>query len=157
MHNQATTAAPKLPQQNCPLMKLPTELRIKIYFFTLQHTMHSSTTDNEPSNILTYPPKSYKITPFHSGAFALPHTNRVLRAESLDTLANLTNARLDRLVVESACRHNSAAQRLNAANAEGFDAFALALAESFEEAMVLNRSVRRLEYVGRVMGWTRGG
>ena len=157
MTDQTPTTTPLQHQQDCPLLKLPAELRIKIYAFALQHTLHKLATDQDPPTTLTYQPSDYKITPFYSGAFALPHTSQVLRAESLDTLENLVLARLDQLVAESTRRHDSAARRLNAANAEGFNAFALALAESFEEATVLNRSMRRLEYVCRVMGWRRGG
>lgn len=157
MDNQTLTTTPEHPQQDNPLLKLPTELRIKIYAFALQHTLQELATDQDPSTTRTWQPKDYKITPFYCGTFALPHTSQVLRAESLDTLEILTLARLDQLVAESTCRHNTAAMRLNVANAEGFNAFALALAESFEEAMVLNRSMRRLEYVCRVMGWRRGG
>lgn len=145
------------PQQACPLMKLPTELRIRIYAYAFQHTMDKIATDKEQVHRLTLLPKGYNITPFYSGAFALPHTNRTLRAESLDILATLTLARVDHLIAESTRRHNSAAQRLNAANAEGFNAFALALAESFEEARVLNKSLYRLGYICGVMGWERGG
>lgn len=152
-------AAPEQPQQGCPLMELPTELRVRIYAFALQHIINKITTDKEQPHPW-FPLRKlepYKITPFHAGAFALPHASRTLRAESLDTLETLVLARLDQLVAESTRRHNSAAMRPNAANAEGFNAFALALSESFEEAMKLNKSIRRLEYVCRVMGWARGG
>lgn len=138
-------------------MKLPIELRLQIYAFALQHTLHKVATDQDPSTTLTYQPSNYKLTPFFFGVFALPHSSRTLRAESLDTLEELVLTRLDQLVAESTRRQDTAARRLNAANAEGFNAFALALAESFEEATVLNRSMRRLEYVCRVMGWRRGG
>jgi len=158
MDDQNTPApAPEQPQQDCPLLKLLTELRIKIYAFAHQHTIHNLATSNPHLHPFTSQPSNHKTTPFHSGAFALPHVNRTLRAESLDTLEKLVLARLDQLVAQSTCRHNSAAMRLNAASAEGFNAFALALAESFEEAMVLNRSTRRLEWVCRVMGWRGSG
>ena len=153
----AAIEAPEQPQQGCPLMKLPTELRIKIYAFAFEPTMDKIASDKDQLHPVTWQREGYKLTPFYSGAFALPHTNRTLRAESLDTLASLALARVDQLLAESAARHNGAAQRLNAANAEGFNAFALALAESFEEAMKLNKSIRRLEHICHVMGWTKGG
>jgi hypothetical protein len=158
MDDQNTaTKALEQPQQASPLMKLPTELRIQIYALAFEHTMDKIATDKDQLHPVTWQREGYKLTPFYSGAFALPHTNRTLRAESLDTLAGLALARVDQLLAESASRHNSAAQRLNAANAEGFNAFALALAETFEEAMKLNKSIYRLGYICGVMGWERGG
>lgn len=158
MDDQASaTKAPEQLHQASPLMKLPTELLVKIYEFAFEHTMDKIATDKDQLHPATWQPEGYKLTPFYSGVFALPHTSRTLRAESLDTLSTLARARVGQVVAESASRHNSAAQRLSAANAEGFNAFALALAESFEEAMKLNKSIRRLEYICGVMGWTKDG
>ena len=158
-HTVMATASEQPQQQDCPLMKLPTELRIIIYAFAFEHTMARIATEDTKTHVnpVTWQREGYRITPFYAGALAFPHTNRTLRAESLDTLETLALARVDQLLAESVARHKSATQRLNAANAEGFTAFALALAESFEEAMELNKKIYRLGYICGVMGWTRDG
>jgi hypothetical protein len=72
-----------LPQQNCHLLRLPTELRFEICRFAFQHDL----------DVIKSTPYSYNsTTPPFRGALALLHTCRTLRGESIDAIEPLARA-----------------------------------------------------------------
>jgi hypothetical protein len=94
--NTATTAAdvPDQAQQNSPFMKLPTELRLRIYKFAFEDIVDKIAADTAkqqhvqipqgPGEFWTSP--SRKEHPTFIGVIGFLHTNRKLRRESLDAL-----------------------------------------------------------------------
>lgn len=157
MDDQSTMAAPEQPQQDCPFMKLPTELRIRIYAFALQHIMDKITTDKEQPRPL-FPlrkPEPYKIKPFYSGTFALSHTSRTLRAESLDTLASRMLAHIYNLDDEARNIAGSAVLKRTRAMREDFDFEALQNALS--QVAKLGNSAIQVKWICYTMAWTKGG
>lgn len=90
--NDATVAtmphdseAPHLPEQNCPLFRLSTELRLEICRFAIQHALDLV---NPPANTKY----RYSTTQTTRGALALLYTCRTLRAESIDAMEPLAQA-----------------------------------------------------------------
>lgn len=71
------------PQQNCLLFKIPAELRLKIYLFSIQH---------DPDIMKSTPYLSDSTSPPFRGALALLHACRTFRAEGLEAMATLTCA-----------------------------------------------------------------
>jgi len=141
----ATASAPQQSQQDCPLMELPTELRNKIYDFSLQDTIDRlSAADEDQLYSVTRLPQGYKTIPFHSGAFALPHTSHTLRAESLDTLESLVLARVEQVTIKSKRLRISGAQNIEAARSEGLLAYGQALVEDRKQAIMQTKSLIRL-------------
>lgn len=71
------------PQQDCPLLKLSTELRLEICRFAIQHDL----------DIVSSTPDSYNsVSRPLRGALALLHTCRTLRAEGIDAMLPLAQA-----------------------------------------------------------------
>jgi hypothetical protein len=98
----ATTAEPVgQSQQDCRLMRLPTELRLRIYKFAFQNIVNDITSDaaeyvslqtkNDPDDFCAFRgPPSVRMRPVpYVGALALLHTNQDLRREGLDELLAL--------------------------------------------------------------------
>lgn len=76
---------PNSPEQDCPFFKLPTELRLEIFRFAIQHAL----------DLVNPPPNTdyrYSATQTTRGALALLYTCRTLRAESIDAMEPLANA-----------------------------------------------------------------
>ena len=78
------------PQLQCPLMTLPIEMRIMICKFALQHILDDAYDEAPGQKRVSHAVKNSRgdsnRVPFYTGALALVHTNRTIRAESLDTL-----------------------------------------------------------------------
>lgn len=81
------------PRQNCPLLKLSTELRLEICRVAIQHDLGG----------IKSTPNSFNPT-FRPllGALALPHNCRTLRAESIDAMGSLAQASKTALQTEIA-------------------------------------------------------
>jgi hypothetical protein len=140
----AATTAPQQPQQDCPLMKLPTELRIRIYKFATEHlmdTLYAQSTTRSGTTLQDHA--------FYSAVLALPHTSRTLRAESLDTLEHLVLARLEQLSNEL----YDFVSRPQSLIAEDPRAFMKELVERFRGTVRRSDTVRRSSYVCCRMGW----
>ena len=94
--NASTTAAdmPNQAQQDSPFMKLPTELRLRIYKFTFDDIVDDIAADTaQQQHVRVYKgpgelwsPPTYKEHPAFFGVLGLLHTSRELRGESLDAL-----------------------------------------------------------------------
>jgi hypothetical protein len=150
----AAAVAPQQPQQDCSLMKLPTELRIRIYELAMGHVIDDlyaqlSSTGPEAHDPVSRLPAPYNITTFYSAVLALPHTSRTLRAESLDTLQHLVLARLVQLSDDLFGLNSS----LVPLNCEKFRISTRELADRIEEDMNKMKTARRLSYICRKMGW----
>lgn len=94
----ATIRPSAQPQDHCPHMKMPTELRIRIYNFALQHILDAvydeASHRDQHWRPLMKPPGDSNRVPFYTGALALAQTSRAIRAESLDTLTMLMTAHI---------------------------------------------------------------
>jgi hypothetical protein len=91
-NNTSTANAPELAQQNCPLLRLPTELRLQICGHAFQHDL----------DLIKYTPASYdSAKPPHRGVLALLRTCRTLRVECIDAIEPLAGAYKDDLLAES--------------------------------------------------------
>ena len=104
----ATTELAIQSQQDSPLMKLPTELHLKIYAFAFDYTVvdvashaakvASDCVDNHPDEdfediMRPIGPPDYKADyQIFIGPLALLHINQALRRESLDVLPALAKA-----------------------------------------------------------------
>lgn len=76
---------PRSPEQNCPLLRLSTELRLEICRFAIQHAL----------DLINPPPNTkhkYSAAQTTRGALALLYTCRILRAESIDAMEPLAKA-----------------------------------------------------------------
>jgi hypothetical protein len=150
----AAASAPQQSQQDCPLMRLPTELRNKIYEFSLQDTIDTlSAADEDKLDPVTLLPQAYKTIPFHCGAFALPHTSHTLRIESLDTLGRLMLARVEQVIIEFNHLRISGARNIEAAKSERSLAYRQAVVEDQKQAMKQTKSLVRLRYICHTMKW----
>ena len=113
----AMAIAPQQSQQGCPLMNLPTELRIIIYNFALQHILDAIDDEVPANRRLSQPlhkPRGHRGgVLFYSGALALTHTSRTVRAESLDALATHMVAHAVRSMAEAQSIAVSALVRLH--------------------------------------------
>ena len=93
--------APEQPQRYCSIMDLPTEMRIMIYNFSLQRILDgihdAAPADKRLPHAVRKPRGDPDGLPFYTGALALIHTNRTIRAESLDALASRMLAHIARL------------------------------------------------------------
>jgi hypothetical protein len=90
-NNTSTANAPDPAQQNCPLLRLPTELRLQIYGHAFQHDL----------DLIKYEPASYdSATPPHRGVLALLRTCQTLRVECVDAIEPLAGAYKDDLLAE---------------------------------------------------------
>jgi hypothetical protein len=72
-------------EQNCPLFRLSTELRLEICRFAIQHAL----------DLISPPPNTnhkYSAVQTTRGALALLYTCRALRTESIDAMEPLANA-----------------------------------------------------------------
>jgi hypothetical protein len=88
INNTSTANVPESAQQNCPLLKLPTELRLQIIGHAFQHDL----------DLIKFEPASYdSANPPHHGVLALLRTCRTLRAECVDAIEPLTGAYKDAL------------------------------------------------------------
>lgn len=83
------TSLPDRPPQNSPLLRLPTELRLAIYNFSLQHIFNETVARAKLASEHDPPPtrKPQPFLPSFLGALALPHTSHTLRDESVDFLS----------------------------------------------------------------------
>jgi hypothetical protein len=90
-NNTSTANVPEPAQQNCPLLKLPTELRLQIFGHAFQHDL----------DLIKYSPASYdSAKPPHRGVLALLRTCRTLRVECIDAIEPLAGAYKDDLLAE---------------------------------------------------------
>jgi hypothetical protein len=114
--NTLTTAAdmPDQTQQKSPFMKLPTELRLRIYKFALDDIVDDIESDvankkrvyEEVDALIEWPSPSKVDHPIFVGVLSFLHTSRKLRRECLDALRAPTEALMQ------ACRdqHKAAAK-----------------------------------------------
>jgi hypothetical protein len=90
-NNTSTANVPEPAQQNCPPLKLPTELHLQIYRHAFQHDL----------DLIKYAPASYdSATPPHRGVLALLRTCQTLRIECVDAIEPLAGAYKDALLAE---------------------------------------------------------
>lgn len=118
-------------QDPCPMMKLPTEMRVRIYGYALQHIL-DAIYDEAPSHEKPWRPvkTSHTGKSFYIGAIALTHTNRTIRAESLDILPTLMLAHIKRLEGEIRNVAGGAMRKRKPAMRDDFDFEALQAALS---------------------------
>jgi hypothetical protein len=117
-NNTSTANVPETSQQNCPLLKLLTELRLQIYGHVFQHDL----------DLIRSAPASYDSAKArHRGVLALLRTCRTLRIECVDTIEPLAGAYKDALLAEL---------RLSGAHMESFST-------AYVEALVPARFVAR--------------
>jgi hypothetical protein len=100
--NAPTTAVnmPNCAQQNSPFMKLPTELRLRIYEFALDDIVDDIVTEaanknreyQETDTLWSSFPISKVDNPIFVGMLGFLHASRELRRESLDALLAPTRA-----------------------------------------------------------------
>lgn len=102
--------------------------------------------------------------PFYTGTLALIHTNRTIRAESLDTLASRMLAHIARLEAEVHCvDHNVVLKKvIERRHSPGLDLVAVQallrmLKEEEERLNRLRDSAIQVKYICWTMGWTKGG
>lgn len=147
-------------------MKLPTELRNKIYYFALHHILDTIHDEAPAHERLWRPIKKSRSdpdsVPFYSGALALTHTNRVIRTESLDTLASCMIAHVDRLEDEVDDIATSAVLRFSHERHEELDLEALQAAfdtcvKEEQRMNKLSNSAVQVNWICNTMGWTKGG
>jgi len=155
----AAITTPPQPQQDCPLMKLPTELRIRIYDFALQHLFDAiydkASTDEKQLNPVN---RSHcDQGSFYSGALAFIHTNRILRHESLDTLASLTHAHMEYLSAECNRIRLEEVQRSTTAKSEQFNAYPSARSKDWTEELTLMRCFHQMMHISDVIRTIRFG
>lgn len=138
------------------MMKLPTEMRVRIYEFALQHIL-DAIYDEAPSHEKLWRPiaTSHTGKPFYIGAIALTHTNRTIRAESLDILPTLMLAHTKRLEGEIRNVAGSAVRKRTRAMREDLDFEALQAALS--QVATLGNSAIQVKWVCYTMAWTKGG
>lgn len=154
------------PQHHCPLMTLPTEMRVTIYKFALQHVLDevfdSAPVHKELSHAVRKSRGDPDGVPFYSGALALTHTNRTIRAESLDTLATLMLAHVDRLEDKKDEMFASLTLRTEdemrrGLGFEGLQALACGFFKEKEKINRLGNSAIQVKYICYTMAWTKGG
>lgn len=103
MANDTPTTAADMPdqaQQNSPLMKLPTELRLRIYKFAFEDIIDDIVTDaasrkreyQEAETLWLSLSIQKADHPIFVGVLSFLHANRELRRECLDALLALTRA-----------------------------------------------------------------
>ena len=88
------------PQQNCPIMKLPVELRLRIYNFAFEDIVDEISADaankkrmyQEADEMWPSLSISKADHPIFVGVLSLLHVSRELRRESLDALRTPTRA-----------------------------------------------------------------
>ena len=161
----AMATAPQLSQQNCPLMKLPTELRIIIYNLALQHILEAIYDEVPTNRRLSQPltkPRGHRDggVLFYEGALALTHTSRTIRAESLDALATHMVAHAGRFMAEAQRIAVSALVRLHSMRRGNVKALRALLDELDEEKKEFNKLANSALHVGYIcytMAWTKGG
>lgn len=88
METATTAATNSSPNQSSPFAKLPAELRIAIYKFALQATMDSICPETIFGNT------GLKIQAEYSGALALLHTSKIIRAESAQQMLPIVQTKL---------------------------------------------------------------
>lgn len=92
-------------QQNCPLMKLSTELRLEICKYAFQHDVEAIHTA----------PESYDSSqPPYSSVLALLYTSRTLRAECIDAVDPLALACLNALNAQTIAAQGAMIAKLQA-------------------------------------------
>ena len=162
----AANTAPERPQDYCLIMKLPTELRIMIYTFSLQHILDAIYDEATDHRELWRPVKKShddpNAVPFYTGALALTHTNRTIRAESLDTLASRMLAHIADLsdeidIVVNGVSLRAAAVRGGNLGAKTLRAVFLELLGVERKAMKLANCAIQVKYICYTMAWTKGG
>jgi len=86
-------------QHNCPLLELPTELRLRIYELAFEDITDGSESDadheqrlHQDSNVHKWGSPSRATHPIFVGALGLLHISRGLRRESLDALSPLAKS-----------------------------------------------------------------
>lgn len=153
-------------QLHCPLMTLPTEMRIMIYKFALQHILDDAYDKAPGQTRVLHGVKNSRgdsnRLPFYTGALALVHTNRTIRAESLDTLATHMGAHVDRLKAEF---HNidsnvtRAVERLDdpGLDLEAVQAVVKILAEERKRYDKFQNSALQAKYICLTVICTKGG
>jgi hypothetical protein len=140
------------------MMKLPTEMRVRIYGFALQHIL-DAIYDEAPSHEKLWRPVKKSRSdpgaiPFYTGALALTQINRAIRAESLDTLPTLMLAHIKRLEGEIRNVAGSAVRKRTRAMREDFDFEALQAALS--QVAKLGNSAIQVKWICYTMAWTKG-
>jgi len=165
-HLDTVYTASEQPHCHCGIMKLPTEMRIRIYDFALLHLLDAVYIET-PSDTKLYRPikksrSDSSVVPFYTGALALIHTNRTIRAESLDVLASLMLAYVGRLAAEADRVAGSLAMRVTDAlrdrlGFEDLQAVARAVLEEEKEIHKLGNCAIQVHYISWTMGWTKGG
>ena len=169
MHDlTATKPVSAKSQDHCPLMKLPTELRNRIYNFALQHILDA--VYNEASHHdqnwrpLIKPRGDPTSVPFYTGALALTQTSRTIRAESLDTLAMLMAAHIDCLIYNKEVVASMTVPRV-ANEVRGdvhlyLEAIQAEIDAYVERKNLINRLVNsavQVRWICYTMAWTKGG
>lgn len=83
------SSLPDRPPQNSPLLRLPTELRLSIYNFSLQDIFNDIVARAKlaSKHDLALKGKPQPFLPSFLGVLALPHTSHTLRDESVDFLS----------------------------------------------------------------------
>lgn len=89
MTDTATHAT--LIEQQSPLLRLPSEIRLMIYAFALENTIDAVRAVSFLKDMSTTP-----CPPIH-GALALLHTNSLIRSKSSDAMEFLAKAHFDHL------------------------------------------------------------
>lgn len=156
------------PQHHCGMMELPTEMRIRIYEFALQHILDevhdAAPVDKELSHAVKKPRGDPDGVPFYTGALALIHTNRTIRAESLDTLASRMLAHIARLEAEIHNDDNNVVlkkvrqrRRSPSLDFETVQALLIMLLEERKKIDKLQNCATQVKYICWTMGWTKGG
>ena len=151
----AYTASEPL-QHHCPIMTLPTEMRIIIYDYALQPFLDAIYNEAPSVRKLWRPvtkPRAGK--PFYSCALALTHTNRIIRAESLDVLASRLLAHVDRLEDQVHDIASNALLRVKDPRGYAYDIEALQVIA--REVTKLGNTAVQVKWICYTMAWTKGG
>ena len=148
--------ASEQPQHHCPIMTLPTEMRIRIYDYALQHFLDAIYNEAPSVNKLWRPvTKPRAGMPFYTGALAFTHTNRIIRAESLDVLASRMLAHVDRLEDEVHDIASNALLRVKDPRGFGYDIDGLQVIA--REVTKLGNTAVQVKWICYTMAWTKGG
>lgn len=149
-------------------MKLPTELRIRIYSFALQHILDAlyDEASNHDQNWrpLIKPCDDPNSVLFYTGALALTHTNRAIRAESLDTLAMLMTTHIHLLMNKMEVVAGRTVPRV-ANEVRGdvhlyLEAIQAEIDAYVERENTINKLVNsavQVKWICHTMAWTKGG
>lgn len=136
-------------------MDLPTEMRITICNFALQHILgevhDAAPADKRLPHAVKKPRDDPDGVPFYTGALALIHTNRTIRAESLDALASRMLAHVARFEAEIQNDDNNVVLKEVIRRSPGFEfeAFQALLIMSYERGGE-DRQARRYSYSSEV-------